>query len=129
MKITRITVRNFKGRTGSLDLLSANFLIGSNWTGKTTWLDAVAVGILGFCPKENFGKTPGDTFRFASGRDMEIAVDFDDGSRIRRRWFLKGDSVRSEKELPPELVEALWRQMIGRFIQYEEEKLRRHSGE
>ena len=32
---------------------------------------------------------------------MEIAVDFDDGSRIRRRWFLKGDSVRSEKELPP----------------------------
>jgi isochorismate pyruvate lyase len=26
--------------------------------------------------------------------------------------------------LPPELVEALWRQMIGWFIQYEEEKLR-----
>jgi isochorismate pyruvate lyase len=25
--------------------------------------------------------------------------------------------------LPPELVEALWRQMIGWFIQYEEEKL------
>ncbi|QKP77433.1 chorismate mutase [Methyloligella sp. GL2] len=29
-----------------------------------------------------------------------------------------------EKDLPPELVEALWRQMIGWFIQYEEEKLR-----
>jgi isochorismate pyruvate lyase len=28
-----------------------------------------------------------------------------------------------EKGLPPELVEALWRQMIGWFIQYEEEKL------
>jgi isochorismate pyruvate lyase len=28
-----------------------------------------------------------------------------------------------EKNLPPELVEALWRQMIGWFIQYEEEKL------
>jgi isochorismate pyruvate lyase len=28
-----------------------------------------------------------------------------------------------EKHLPPELVEALWRQMIGWFIQYEEEKL------
>jgi isochorismate pyruvate lyase len=25
--------------------------------------------------------------------------------------------------LPPELVEAIWRQMIGWFIQYEEEKL------
>ena len=28
-----------------------------------------------------------------------------------------------EQGLPPELAEALWRQMIGWFIQYEEEKL------
>lgn len=28
-----------------------------------------------------------------------------------------------EKGLPPELAEALWRQMIGWFIQYEEQKL------
>lgn len=28
-----------------------------------------------------------------------------------------------EKGLPPELTEALWRQMIGWFVQYEEEKL------
>ena len=37
------------------------------------------------------------------------------------------DKVRaraSETGLPPDLVEALWRQMIGWFIQYEEEKLR-----
>jgi isochorismate pyruvate lyase len=31
----------------------------------------------------------------------------------------------AEKGLPPELTEALWRQMIGWFVQYEEEKLRR----
>ena len=30
----------------------------------------------------------------------------------------------AEKGLPPELAEALWRQMIGWFIQYEEEKVR-----
>lgn len=37
------------------------------------------------------------------------------------------DKVRAraiEKGLPPDLCEALWRQMIGWFIQYEEEKLR-----
>jgi isochorismate pyruvate lyase len=37
------------------------------------------------------------------------------------------DRVRAraeEKGVPPDLVEALWRQMIGWFIQYEEEKLR-----
>lgn len=33
-------------------------------------------------------------------------------------------SRAAEKGLPPELTEALWRQMIGWFIQYEEEKLR-----
>jgi len=38
------------------------------------------------------------------------------------------DKVRAraeERDLPPELAEALWRQMIGWFVQYEEEKLRR----
>jgi isochorismate pyruvate lyase len=36
------------------------------------------------------------------------------------------DRVRAratEKGLPPELAEAMWRQMIGWFIQYEEQKL------
>lgn len=35
----------------------------------------------------------------------------------------------SEKGLPPELVESIWRQMIGWFIQYEEEKLRKEPKE
>jgi isochorismate pyruvate lyase len=37
------------------------------------------------------------------------------------------DKVRAraaEMGVPPDLIEALWRQMIGWFIQYEEEKLR-----
>jgi isochorismate pyruvate lyase len=37
------------------------------------------------------------------------------------------DRVRAMAEdegVPPDLCEALWRQMIGWFIQYEEEKLR-----
>lgn len=37
------------------------------------------------------------------------------------------DKVRARAEqrgLPADLIEALWRQMIGWFIQYEEEKLR-----
>ena len=38
------------------------------------------------------------------------------------------DKVRvlaDARGLPPDLAEALWRQMIGWFIQYEEEKLRK----
>jgi len=40
------------------------------------------------------------------------------------------DKVRARaaaKNLPPELAEALWRQMIGWFVQYEEEKLRQST--
>ncbi len=40
------------------------------------------------------------------------------------------DKVRARAKaqgLPPELAEALWRQMIGWFIQYEEEKLRQQD--
>jgi isochorismate pyruvate lyase len=36
------------------------------------------------------------------------------------------DKVRAhagERGVPPDLIEALWRQMIGWFIQYEEVKL------
>ena len=41
------------------------------------------------------------------------------------------DKVRAKAEehgLPPELAEALWRQMIGWFIQYEEERMRPDAG-
>ena len=33
-----------------------------------------------------------------------------------------------DKGLPPELAEAIWRQMIGWFIQYEEERLNETNG-
>jgi isochorismate pyruvate lyase len=67
---------------------------------------------------------------------------------VERAWQLKSkpeeatvpwriqqviDRVRAKAEtkgVPPELAEALWRQMIGWFIQYEEEKLSaRRDGE
>jgi isochorismate pyruvate lyase len=50
-------------------------------------------------------------------------------SEARVPWRIQQviDKVRArakEQGLPPELAEALWRQMIGWFIQYEEERLR-----
>lgn len=42
----------------------------------------------------------------------------------RIQQVINGVRTRAkEKGLPPELTEALWRQMIGWFVQYEEEKL------
>ncbi|SRR5579885_1753484 len=55
-------------------------------------------------------------------------------AEARVQWRIQQviDRVRAraaEMGLPPELAEALWRQMIGWFIQYEEEKLRQSSEE
>ena len=99
MKISNISVRNLEGLTASLDLLSVNFLVGANWSGKTTWLNAVRLALLGYLPER--GKTNKATFGLSSGRDMEVTATFADGSRIRRRWYTKGDSVKTEEELPP----------------------------
>jgi isochorismate pyruvate lyase len=44
-----------------------------------------------------------------------------------RQVIDKVEARAKERGLPPELAVALWRQMIGWFIQYEEEKLAKRS--
>jgi isochorismate pyruvate lyase len=44
-----------------------------------------------------------------------------------RQVIDKVEARAKERGLPPELAVALWRQMIGWFIQYEEEKLAKKS--
>ena len=46
-----------------------------------------------------------------------------------RQVIDKVEARAKERGLPPELAVALWRQMIGWFIQYEEENLAQRSGE
>lgn len=45
-----------------------------------------------------------------------------------RQVIDKAEARATLKGLPPELVTALWRQMIGWFIQYEEERLAEKFG-
>ncbi|ODA68385.1 Salicylate biosynthesis protein PchB [Methyloligella halotolerans] len=55
-----------------------------------------------------------------------------DEARVPWRVQQVIDKVKAHaqhRNLPPELAEALWRQMIGWFIQYEEEKLRASSAQ
>jgi isochorismate pyruvate lyase len=57
----------------------------------------------------------------------------DDPSQATVPWRIQQviDKVRAraaEKGVPPELVESLWRQLIGWGVQYEEEKLRQKLG-
>lgn len=55
-----------------------------------------------------------------------------EGARVPWRIQQVINHVReraTNKGLPPELAEALWRQMIGWFVQYEEEQLDEANGD
>ena len=60
-------------------------------------------------------------------RAWQIKLGLKQEARVPWRIQQVIDKVRAraeQKGVPPDLCEALWRQMIGWFIQYEEEKLR-----
>ncbi|MDX2257613.1 MAG: chorismate mutase [Hyphomicrobiaceae bacterium] len=60
-------------------------------------------------------------------RAWQIKLHAAEGAVVPWRIQQVIDKVKAragERGLPPELVEAMWRQMIGWFIQYEEERLR-----
>ncbi len=59
-------------------------------------------------------------------RAWQLKQGTDEGATVPWRIQQVIDKVRAragEKGLPPELAESIWRQMIGWFIQYEQERL------
>ena len=101
MKLTRITARNFKGLTFDLALAPMTILVGENFAGKTARTDLIRWVLLGYLPE--LGETNRATFGLASGKDMEGTATFDTGLTIKRRLFLKGDTVKETVDMPEEL--------------------------
>lgn len=101
MKLKSIAARNFKGLTFDEPLAPVTVLIGSNFAGKTARTDAIRLLLLGYLPE--LGKAARETFGLSSGSDMEVSGEFDNGLRIRRRFYLKGDTVKTEEEIPEEI--------------------------
>ena len=67
-----------------------------------------------------------ERFRYVD-RAWQIKMGTSEGATVPWRIQQVIDKVRvhaERKGLPPALAEALWRQMIGWFIQYEEENMR-----
>jgi isochorismate pyruvate lyase len=65
-------------------------------------------------------------------RAWQLKLNSREGAVVPWRIQQVIDKVReqaSDKGVSPDLCEALWRQMIGWFIQYEEENLRQESAQ
>ena len=104
MKLTTIKASNFKGLSFTIDLKHINFLVGSNFAGKTARTDAIRFLLLGYLPE--LGKTNTASFGLASGREMIVEGTFDNGLTMRRRLYLQGDSVKAENSIPKEIEDA-----------------------
>lgn len=98
MKLTKISAKNLKGLSFDLSLSDVTFLVGSNFAGKSARTDAIRLLLVGHLPE--LGKLNSATFGLCSGKELIVEGEFDDGSKLRRRWYLKGDSVKTEQEIP-----------------------------
>lgn len=105
MRLATLSARNLKGRSFSIMGLSPmTMFVGQNFAGKTARTDAIRLLLLGYLPE--LGKTARATFGLCSGKEMVIEGCFDNGERIFRRWYLKGDTVKTEEIIAPSLETA-----------------------
>ena len=70
--IHTVFLENFKGTTADLDFGQLTIFRGASGSGKSTWLEAVRVAVLGNDP--GYGKLLGETMAFASDPRMSVAI-------------------------------------------------------
>ncbi len=101
MYLSRIIARNLQGGPLDVYLDRANVIHGDNWSRKTTILNAARLVLVGYLPE--LGKRNADTFGIASGGDLFVRGEFNDGSWIEREWKAKGDSISLKTATSPGL--------------------------
>jgi hypothetical protein len=77
MRITRVEAKNLKGRSFTYDLSPEVAIVGENFTGKTSIIDAIRLALIGYIPE--LGKLPKATAQLASG-PMEARVEFENNT-------------------------------------------------
>jgi len=97
MKLTKVTATALQGASFTLDLGAITYLIGKNATGKSTRRNAIRLLLLGHLPELGIRKT----YKLCSGREMVVEGWFDNGTYLKRRWYFKGDTFKTEVILPP----------------------------
>lgn len=81
MKINKIVMENIKGQNTVQELTGKDIILGSNGTGKTTRLQALAIALQGFVPGQ--GKKADETFKLSNADNMLVGLDTDGFSFTR----------------------------------------------
>jgi hypothetical protein len=77
MRITRVEAENLKGRSFAYDLSPQVAIVGDNFSGKTSIIDAIRLALIGYIPE--LGKLPKATAQLASDQYMAVSLSFDQG--------------------------------------------------
>lgn len=110
MRIASITLKNFKGVTGTFTLDALNLIVGPNGSGKTAILQAIQWAIEG---RTSIGGTLEATAQLGSVTGCRVTVDLDDGFEWSRE--LRRDN--REHKLSELLIVADGRGLIGKAAQ------------
>ena len=96
MRITRVEAENLKGRSFTYDLSPEVAIVGENFTGKTSVIDAIRLCLIGYIPE--LGKLPKSTWQLSSGEKMSVSLTFDNGTHAALDAVMQGDKVKITAE-------------------------------
>lgn len=103
MQIAKVQATNLKGRTFSYELSPAVAIVGDNFTGKTSIIDAIRLGLIGYIPE--LGNTNAATYQLASGQDMTVMLTLSNGQQIGvTAWLDK--TAKVARKIYPSLVDS-----------------------
>ena len=85
MKITRVEAENLKGRSFAYDLSPQVAIVGENFSGKTSIIDAIRLALIGYIPE--LGKLPSATWQLSSGEQ----------TNSHARWIMAGRSSTAKR--------------------------------
>lgn len=101
MKLSSISIHGMHRVTdATYDLSDMTYFYGKNGAGKSTIMQAIQLGILGYIPGTD--KTNTAIFKHSNGPMMSVCLLFDDGTEILRQWFRDGKSVKNTITTKPE---------------------------
>lgn len=110
MKIQKVVIEGFHNVTRKVyDLADVNYLYGRNGSGKSTVLQAIQLGLLGYVPGTN--KTKQSVFSHSNNHTMAVKLILDDNGQqvtIQRVWTKSKGSVSENIEVTPEGYEIEW---------------------
>lgn len=94
MNVVRIRIKGMHNVVDkTYDLNNFNLIVGNNGAGKSTILEAIQLGLLGYIPRQ--GKTNEAIMKHANCDSMSVTVTTDTGVVISRTWTRHGNKVSS----------------------------------